>query len=87
MPAPDPHGLYIEEYDDGRTSIIAEVWYYGNRRNRLARMSAVARKIKETGWRCPLCRRPVPLYSRADARFCSQGCRKKFARLHRKARS
>jgi hypothetical protein len=87
MPAPDPLSLYIEEFEDSSTSIIAEVWYYGNRRNRLARMSAVAKNIRETGWICPACKGSVPLYRRADARFCSQGCRKKFARLHRKTRS
>ncbi len=81
MPAPDPSGLYIEEYDDGGFRITCEVWWHGNRANRINRMLRVARNIKLDGWRCEHCGAPIPLYRRSDARFCRQRCRKAAARL------
>ena len=34
-------------------------------------------------WRCKHCDNPIPLYRRADARFCRKYCRKAVARLRR----
>lgn len=84
MPAPDPEGLHLEEYDGGDFNIMCEIWEHGNRRNRLARMKAVARNLLRGGWRCWGCREPVPLYKRADARFCSERCRKAQVRERRR---
>jgi hypothetical protein len=86
MPAPDPEGLDLEEYENGGFRVIAEVWEHGNRRNRIARMKAVSRNIYRGGWRCWRCSKPVPLYKRADAQYCSEGCRKKAARERRERR-
>lgn len=86
MPAPDPAGVDIEEHDDGGFRITCEVWEDGNRRHRLARMRAVARKVRFGGWRCRRCSRPVPFYKRADALFCSERCRKAEARVRREHR-
>lgn len=86
MPAPDPSGLDCEERDDGSFTITAEVWWHGNRRHRIARMMAVARRIRWGGWRCLNCGEPVPLYRRADALFCGEGCRKRAARERRQRR-
>jgi hypothetical protein len=49
MPAPDPNGLDIEEYDDGGFTITAEIWPHGNRRHRIARMKAMTRRLS-LGW-------------------------------------
>lgn len=83
MPGPDPEGLDIEEYEDGGFRITAEIWAHGNRRNRISRMQRVSRNIRRGGWKCWRCGEPVPLYKRADARFCSEGCRKRAARGRR----
>lgn len=83
MPEPDPEGVQVEEYDDRTFRVWAEIWEHGNRRHRLARMQAVARNLRCGGWRCLECRRPVPLYRRADARFCTESCRKRAARRRR----
>ena len=80
MPAPDPQGLDIDERPDGSFTITAEVWRYGNRKHRLARMIAVSHRIKADGWLCPWCREPVPLYRRANSRYCGEGCRARAAR-------
>jgi hypothetical protein len=85
MPAPDPSGLDLEEYDGG-FSITAELWWYGNRRHRIARMKAVMRRIRFGGWRCLQCNRPIALFKRADADFCSERCRKVVARRRREGR-
>lgn len=85
MPGPDPQGLDLDERPDGSFTVTAEIWRYGNRKHRLARMFAVSRRIKADGWRCPWCGEPVPLYRRADARYCGEGCRSRAARA-RKAR-
>lgn len=83
MPAPDPNGLSIEEYDDGGFRLTAEVWAEGNRRHRLARMRAVTRRLRWGGWKCRGCGEPMPLCKRADADYCSESCRKRAARRRR----
>lgn len=86
MPAPDPDALYFEEYEDGSWRLTAEVWPDGNRRHRLARMGAVIRRLRWGGWKCVGCADPVPLFKRADARYCSERCRKADARALRRNR-
>lgn len=83
MPGPYPQGLDMNEKSDGSFTITTEVWRHGNRKHRLARMVAVSRRIKVDGWRCPRCGEPVPLYRRADARFCGEGCRSRAARARK----
>ena len=85
MPAPDPQGLDMEEHPDGSFTMTAEIWHYGNRKHRLARMLAVSHRIKANGWRCAWCAEPVPLYRRADARYCCEGCRSRAARSRKTA--
>lgn len=87
MPGPDPQGIDIAEYDDGAFALTAEIWWYGNRTARLARMFAIRRRIDLDGWRCEWCGGPVPLYRRADARYCREACRKHAARRRRKCRN
>ena len=86
MPAPDPFGIEYDETDEGRPAVMASVWPsdglfgQGNRRNRLARARSVLRKLIWNGWACRQCGDPVPLYKRADAVFCSSGCKKRAKR-------
>lgn len=79
----DPNGLDIEEREDGSFSITAEIWWHGNKRHRIARMRAVARRITRDGWRCQRCGEKIPLFRRADANFCGESCRKNVARHRR----
>ena len=80
MPAPDPSGLYIEEYDDGSSTITCEVWWHGNRATRINRMKRITENIRWNGWHCKHCGDPIPLYRRADAIYCRERCRKAAAR-------
>lgn len=86
MPGPDPHGLIYSEDAQGRPVIVVEVWtsrlppFSGCRRTRLARARAVLAHLQRDGWTCPQCGDPVPLWRRADAVYCSTGCRKRTMR-------
>ena len=87
MPGPDPDGLGLEEFDGGRFNLTAYCFSNGNRRHRLARMLAVRKRLRWGGWKCLGCGEPVPLYRRADADYCSEGCRKTEARARRQRRA
>jgi hypothetical protein len=50
------------------------------------RAKRILRNLQWGGWLCQWCREPVPLWRRADARFCCEGCRKRAARQRRQAR-
>ena len=80
MPAPDPSGIGIEEYEGGGFRITCELWWHGNRATRIKRMKRIAENIRWNGWRCEHCGDPIPLYRRSDARFCRERCRKAAAR-------
>lgn len=92
MPGPDPEGLTVTHDEPGRVSVMAHTWPWcpvfggGNVRNRVARAKAVLRNLVANRWRCEWCQGPVPVWRRADARFCCEGCRKRAARAHRRAR-
>lgn len=86
MPAPDPQGLDPAEHPDGGYTLSAETWPDGNRRHRIARMLAIRRNLRLGGWTCRACDAPIPLFRRADARYCSEGCRKREARARRENR-
>lgn len=86
MPGPDPHGLIYDEDARGRPVIHAELWtsrippFTGCKRTRLARARAVLLNLHRDGWTCRQCGDPVPIWRRADAVFCSIGCRKRAMR-------
>ncbi len=82
MPAPDPFAIEITEWDDGRVTVTYQVHWSGNR-TRKQRAVAILKKVRRDGWRCQWCQDPIPLFRRADARYCCEGCRKRAAR-HRK---
>ena len=88
MPAPDPFGLSYDETPSGQPLVTAEVWpssglFASNRRNRLKRLRAVYRLVRRDGWLCLWCKDPVPIYRRADACYCCEGCRKHAARARK----
>lgn len=90
MPAPDPFGLSYDETPSGQPLVTAEVWpssglFASNRRNRLKRLRAVYRLVRRDGWLCLWCKDPVPIYRRADACYCCEGCRKRAARARKAA--
>jgi hypothetical protein len=84
MPAPDPHGVTLGAGWPDSLSVEFETWACGNLRTRKRRAVAVLQNLRRGGWCCPWCTEPVPLFRRADARFCSEGCRKRSARARRK---
>jgi hypothetical protein len=91
MPAPDPFGIWYDETPTGQPLVVAELWgsrarpfWEGNPKHRKARAAAVLRRLRLDGWTCPACGHPVPIWRRADAVYCSTGCRKRAARNRRK---
>jgi hypothetical protein len=86
MPHPDPRALELVAQADGSMTVRAEIWPHGNRRHRIARLRAVARNLCFDGWRCLRCRTEIAIFKRADARYCSEQCRKCAARERRRRR-
>ena len=82
---PDPEGIYVTEYEGGEFRVTAEIWEHGNRRNRIARMNRISKNLSLNGWCCRWCGEPMPIYRRADARFCRERCRKASARARKNA--
>jgi hypothetical protein len=85
MPQPDPFALSYDETPEGAPMVHSDVSpnsgpFAGNRRHRIARAVAVLRRLQRNGWICPHCGDPVPLWRRADAVFCSPGCKKRAMR-------
>lgn len=84
MPAPDPDAI---EIGPGWPEKV-EVWFTqpfwdGNRKHRKQRAISIAKNLGRGGWLCRFCCDPVPLYKRADAVFCSEGCKRRMARWRR----
>lgn len=85
MPAPDPNGIYVEKSATGWRA-TAEVWQHSNVRSRTQRLHAIGRNLQRDGWKCRMCGETICEVKRADARFCSEWCRKKRARMRRRVR-
>lgn len=83
MPAPDPWGITIEKRSGG-FGLLIDMFMHSGRTQRLARAKRIAHKLHANGWRCAWCSRPVPEFRRADAVYCSEGCRKRAARARRR---
>jgi hypothetical protein len=87
MPGPDPHGIELGSGYPQRLSVLvyhsfSSIIMGGSKRHRLDRAHRILARLRY-GWLCLQCRRPVPIYRRADACHCSQGCRKRAARNRR----
>lgn len=86
MPAPDPHGITIEERPQG-WGVLVETFMLSGRTQRMARAKRILRNLAANGWACRWCGGPVPEFRRADACYCVEGCRKRAARSRRKAKA
>ena len=85
MPGPDPTAIWLAEDAHGRPIVRSEVGgYTTNRAARLRRARSILFNILQDDWLCHWCREPVPLFRRADARFCGESCRKKAKRSRRR---
>lgn len=88
MPGPEPNGIELGHDYPRRLSVLvyrsdASILYGGgNMRHRNARAESVLKRLAR-GWLCHWCRRPVPIYRRADACYCCEGCRKRGARARK----
>ena len=83
MAGPDPDGVTLGDAAPGSFSVLVETFMSGNRKARMARAKRILGNLYRGGWLCHWCRDPVPLWRRADARFCCEGCRKGAARQRR----
>ena len=83
MPAPDPHGITIEERPHG-WGVLVETFMLSGRTQRMGRARRILRNLAANGWACRWCGGPVPEFRRADAAYCGEGCRKRAARQRKK---
>ena len=89
MPGPDPYGIEIgPDYPQQISvlvyqSVTVALYGGGNKRHRTERAKRILSNLRWGGWCCTACREPVPLSKRADAKFCSNRCRKRAARERR----
>lgn len=87
MPGPDPTAIWFDR-SDGNVSASYETYFWtGNVGNRKKRVLAILKRMRRHDWRCRWCWDEMPVWRRADAMYCCEGCRKKAARLRRKDRS
>lgn len=87
MPAPDPHGITIEECPHGGWGLLVDTFMLSGRTQRTARAKRILRNLAANGWACRWGGRPVPEFRRADACYCCESCRKRAARYRRKSRA
>lgn len=87
MPGPDPDTIFIEAHEGGGYSVsfLRYLWT-GAAGNRANRAKAILGRLSRRDWLCRTCGDDLPEWRRADALYCSEGCRKKAARQRRKAR-
>jgi hypothetical protein len=83
MPAPDPHAINLGDGWPARICVTFEQDFWGGSTHRKARALRILRNLYRGGWVCRHCGDPVQIYRRADAVFCSEGCRKRAARQRR----
>ncbi len=87
MPAPDPESLWLEETGDGQfVGFFMRYFGTGNAGNRAKRAARILRMVNSTGWKCSWCADHIEIHKRTDARYCSEGCRKRAARARRVGR-
>ena len=86
MPRPDLDSVWIETSSEG--AIITYQDYYGTGNeegNRKKRVAKISERIARGSWSCRwCCANPLPSWRRCDALYCSERCRKRFARTNKK---
>ena len=81
VPGPYPQAIWIEDAPNGAFSIYFEKYFWtGKTGHRAGRVATTARRLKAQTWRCLWCRNDLPVWRRADAKYCCEGCRKRAAR-------
>ena len=84
MPGPDPDTLWIE-FEEGRWRATFECYFgTGNKANRQKRAIVIALRMARGDWVCRWCGGELPIWRRADARYCCEGCRKRAVRAAKK---
>ncbi|MEI4471507.1 hypothetical protein [Frigidibacter sp. MR17.24] len=83
MPGPDPGG--VEPSDNWPRGVHVYHFFCGNIRHRNARAKRILQNARWGEWLCLHCGDPVPMWRRADAVYCSTGCRKRAKRARAKA--
>lgn len=86
MPTPDPHGIWLEEDHRGNLTVFMEKHFFSSMQTRKARAKAILLNHRRNGWACQWCGEEVPVYKRSDAKYCSEGCRKRNQRAIRQSR-
>lgn len=81
MPEPDPCG--IDPGENWPRGVLVYKWPCGNWKHRKARAQRILRNARWGEWACTFCEEPVPMFRRADAVYCCEGCRKRAARRRR----
>jgi hypothetical protein len=87
MPAPDPFGIWLEEDRNGNLTALMERHFFSSMQTRKARAIAILLNHRRNGWACLWCGEEVPVHKRSDAKYCSEGCRKRNQRAVRHGRS
>ena len=83
MPDRESTLIWIEELDPPHVSLTWSSYPWQNSTHIKRRAERLARNYAR-GWYCERCQKLMPVWKRADARYCSESCRKMAARLRRK---
>lgn len=83
MPGPCPHSLWVE-HDGSRFVVYYQRYFWTqNEGNRRERARVILARLRAGTWFCRWCDDELPEYKRADAQFCSEGCKRRAARARR----
>ena len=84
MPEPDPHG--VEPNENWPRGMLVYKWACGNWKHRQERARRIMWNARHGEWLCRWCGELMPLWRRADAVYCCEGCRKRAGRARRYSR-
>lgn len=84
MPGPNPHALWLEEYEGQVLVTFERYCWTGNAGNRQKRAVSILKRKVRRDWYCRWCGDALPVWRRADAKYCSAGCKVRAAHKRRK---
>ena len=87
MPGPDPDAIELDTEGTRKLVHFHRYFWTGNTGNRETRAKEILRRAMAGDWVCNWCGDELPIWRRADAQYCCEGCRKKAARARRDAKS